>query len=290
MNILIISVSALILLILLAAWLLAGQMVRKRSPDPAASPEDHNLPFECVTFTARDGVTLRGWLVGEGKRPTVIFCAGMFGSMDGDVHMAPHFVHAGFNVLQFDWRGHGVSGGRRSTLGLRERLDLLGAIDFLQSRGIRQIGLMGFSMGGAVALRVAAEDERVACVVSDGGFRQMESALVGYMMRKTKGYGEWLFRAFAKIVLGMVGMRLGESVYKAAPLPVVGQIAPRPVLFIHGADDPLVSIMDQNALFEACANPKQLWRIPNAGHREAYELHPDEYVERVTTFFRGGLF
>ncbi len=289
MDVLIAILAALVLLVLLAAWLMAGQMVRRRPPDPPASPEDVGLPFEPVTFGARDGVKLGGWLIGEGKRPTVIFCAGMFGSMDGDVHMAPHFVRAGFNVLQFDWRGHGISDGERTTLGLRERLDLLGAVDFLQSRGIQRIGLMGFSMGGAVALRVAGEDVRAACVVSDGGFARMESALVGYAMERTKGRGRWLFQAFAKLVLGMVGVRLGESVYQAAPMPVVGRIAPRPVLFIHGADDPFVPPADQDALYEACGEPRQLWRVPGAGHREVYNRQPDEYIERVMAFFRAGL-
>jgi fermentation-respiration switch protein FrsA (DUF1100 family) len=282
-------VSTLVLLVLLAAWLVAGQMARRRSPDPPASPEDYDLPFEPVTFAARDGMKLGGWLIGEGKRPTVIFCAGMFGSMDGDAHMAPPFVRAGFNVLQFDWRGHGVSDGPRSTLGLRERLDLLGAIDFVQSQGVQRIGLMGFSMGGAVALRVAAEDPRVACVVSDGGFARMENTLVGYALERTGGRGRWLFWAFARLVLGMVGVRLGESIYPAAPLPVVGQIAPRPVLFIHGEDDPFVPPPDQDALYAACGQPKQLWRVPGAGHREAYDLHPEEYIERVMLFFRAGL-
>jgi len=281
--------AAFVVLALLAAWLMAGQMTRRRSPDPSTSPSDYGLPFEHVTFPARDGMRLAGWLIGEGKRPVVIFCAGMFGSMDGDVHLAPHFVKAGLNVLQFDWRGHGRSDGSRTTLGLRERLDLLGAIDFLQSEGIRRIGLMGFSMGGAVALRAAAEDARAACVVSDGGFARMESALLGYAMARTGGRGRGLFRAFARLVLAMVGLRLGESVYPASPLPVVGRIAPRPVLFIHGADDPFVPPDDQDALYDACGEPKQLWRVPGAGHREVYDLHPDDYAGRVVAFFRAGL-
>ena len=82
MDILVALVSILVLLILLAAWLMAGQMVRRRPPDPPAPPGDFNLSFEHVIFAARDGVKLGGWLSGEGRRPTIVFCAGMFGSMD----------------------------------------------------------------------------------------------------------------------------------------------------------------------------------------------------------------
>ncbi len=150
-------------LVLIAAWLVSGQVVRRRAPDPLSTPDEYGLPFEHVTFTARDGVRLGGRLTGNplSQRPTVIFCAGLFGSMDGDTHLVPHFDRAGFDVLQFDWRGHGISDGQRGTLGVREVEDLLGAIDFLQARGVRKIGLMGFSMGGAVAWRAAPPTGRL---------------------------------------------------------------------------------------------------------------------------------
>ena len=271
---------------LLLLWLMAGQMVRRPKPDPPASPEDYDLPSEDVSFTTRDGVLIGGWLIGEkGRRPTVIFCAGLFGSMDGDIHLTPHFIDAGFDVLQFDWRGHGISHGGRVTLGLRERLDLLAALDFLQARGVRRIGLLGFSMGGAVALRAAAADQRVACVVCDGGYVHIERTLEGFF-RARLGLP---LRPVVWLLLRLVELRLWARLGPISPLPVVSQISPRPVLFIHGAEDPFVPVADQDALFAACGDPKWLWRVPGAGHREAYEREPDEYRARVLSFFRANL-
>ncbi len=274
-------------LILLTAWLLAGRLVRRRAPDPPCTPQAFNLPFEHVTFTARDGVQLGGWLVGErGRRPTVIFCAGLFGSMDGDTAMVPPFLAAGFDVLQFDWRSHGISDGQRVTLGVREAEDLLGAIDFLQSRGVQSIGLMGFSMGGAVALRVAAQDQRVACVVCDGGFVHIEHAIEGFFQERLGARLRllvWLVMRLTELRLG--GIRLAD----ASPLPVVSRIAPRPVLFVHGSADPFVPIVDQDALFRACGDPKTLWRVDGVGHREAYKREPATYRHKVIEFFRAAL-
>jgi fermentation-respiration switch protein FrsA (DUF1100 family) len=268
------------------AWLLAGQMVRRRKPDPPCTPEDFDLPFEHVTFTARDGLKLGGWLAGEaGRRPTIIFCAGMFGSMDGDTHMLPPFIAAGFDVLQFDWRGHGISDGRRNTLALHETQDLLGAIDFLQAQGVQRIGLMGFSMGGAVALRVAADDRRVACVVCDGGFVHIAHALEGFAAERT----HLPLKPLLWLVMRLVEVRLGARLDQASPLPHAGRIGPRPALFIHGADDVLVPRADQDALFAACGEPKSLWRVEGAGHREAYKVAPEEYKRRVLDFFRVNL-
>jgi fermentation-respiration switch protein FrsA (DUF1100 family) len=271
-------------LVLIAAWLLSGRMVRRRKPDPPSSPADFGLPFEHVTFSSRDGVKLGGWLINEAntRRPTIVFCAGMFGSMDGDTQMAPHFVQAGFDVLQFDWRAHGISDGQRTTLGVRESEDLIGALDFLQSRGINHIGLMGFSMGGTVALLVTAQDRRVACMVCDGGFLHIAHTIEG-AIRKSLGLP---LKPFVWMVLRFAELRLGVKVAEANPFNSVGQISPRPVLFIHGGQDPHVPIADQDALFNACNEPKTLWRIDEAGHREAYKLDPDAYRQRVLSFFR----
>lgn len=271
--------------ILAVAWLFSGVIVRRRKPDPEASPEEDGLPVEYVTFTARDGMELGGRLIGEGGRPVVIFCAGMFGSMDGDTHMAAPFVGAGFNVFQFDWRGHGISAGERTTLGVREVHDLTGAVDYLQARGVRRIGLMGFSMGGAVALRAAAADRRVACVAADGPYVHVPHALEGALRQRIR----LPLKPFIWLTLRLVELRLATSLKEASPLEQVGQIGPRPVLFIHGGKDPFVPRADQDALFDACEEPKSLWRIEEAGHREAYDRDQAAYLDRVLGFFRANL-
>src|SRR5690606_24829927 len=58
-------------------------------------------------------------------------------------------------VVAFDMRGHGRSGGR-STVGDREPLDLDAAVATARRLGYRRVVTVGFSLGGAVALRQAA--------------------------------------------------------------------------------------------------------------------------------------
>ncbi len=279
--------SAAAALLLIAAWLASGYIVRRRKPDPPCPPNALGLPFEHVTFTSRDGIALGGWLTGEpGRRPTVVFCAGMFGSMDGDTDRVPDFVAAGFDVLQFDWRAHGISDGSRGTLGVRELDDLLGALDFLQARGVGHVGLMGFSMGGAVALRAAAQDKRVACVVCDGGYVGLDHALNSYL----RGDTEIRVQPVTWLAMRLIALRLGGlDLSQASPLPTAGQIAPRPVLLVHGSDDPFVPLADQDAIFAALGEPKELWRVEGAGHREAHDLDPEAYTQRVIGFFKAHL-
>jgi len=278
-----ILLAALLALTFALGWGIAGRVARRWPPDPACTPADLGLPTERVTFQAEDGVEIGGWWTHgpDAPRPTVIFAPGLFGSLDGDTHLVPEFVTAGFDVLQFDWRAHGVSGGDRPTLGVREIDDLRAALDFLAAWGVERVGLLGFSMGGAVALRVAAADPRVACVIADGPLVRVEAAFEGAFRERLGRPLPLVARLLARLLEWRLGVRLGE----ASPLPHVGAISPRPVLFIHGADDPFVPPTDQDALYAACGPPKALWRVEGAGHREAQQRAPDEYRERVIGFF-----
>lgn len=275
------------LLVIGGAWLAPFVLTRRRTPDPPDNPAAHGLPYEAVRFFARDGLRLAGWHVtGETPRPTIVLCPGHDGSMDGDLKHSDWLWAAGFDLLLFDWRAHGQSEGAHVAIGALEHHDLLGALDFLKGRGVESVGLMGFSMGGAVALRVAAEDDTglVRAVVCDGGFARIEHALAGVfgLLGAPDGLagtlGRWLVRAASR--------RVGVDMREADPLPHVGRIAPRAVLFIHGLDDPLVPVADQDALYEAAGEPKFLTRWPNVGHRKADEAHPAAYQQRVISFFK----
>lgn len=272
-------------LLLIGLWLASGRLVRRWSPDAPDPPENYGLAFEHVTFSARDGVELGGWLTAErgSRRPTLIIAPGLFGSMDGDTHVVPFLAAGGFDVFQFDWRAHGISDGQRTTLGLDEINDLQGAVDFLQARGIRQIGVLGFSFGGAVAIREAAQDERVRCLCLDGPFASLENALAGALAERIRVR----LPVVGWLLVQMIGVRLGgRRLAEVDPLAAVGEISPRPLLFIQGTRDALVPVADQEALLAAAGDPKALWRVEGAGHREAHKMAPEAYRERVVGFFQ----
>lgn len=282
--------AAVLLLAVLAglAWVGSSRLMARRTPDKRTSPADYGLAYEDVSFTSRDdashGVTLRGWFIpADPALGTVVFCHGHAGSMDPDVTYAPWFHKAGFNVLMFDLRAHGCSDGDRVSLGYFERQDLLGAVDFLQERGITEIGVLGFSMGGAVALATAPRCEAIRAVVSDGGFARLEGAMLGWGLER--GMPRWLALPFARLIVVVAGWRLGARLSRADPIRWVAHIAPRPVLFVHGDRDPYVTVDDVEALYAATGEPKQLWRVADAGHRQVDQVHPTEYRERVVEFF-----
>jgi dipeptidyl aminopeptidase/acylaminoacyl peptidase len=267
------------------AWAGSGRLIAHRTADARTSPADYGLAYDDVNFPSRDGLTLRGWFIpADPARGTVVFCHGHDGSMDPDVAYAPWFHEAGFNVLMFNFRAHGHSEGERVSMGYLERQDLLGAIDYLQGRGIAGVGVLGFSMGGAVGLTTAAQNAAIRAVASDGGFARLESALLGWG-RERRNVPRWLAWLPARLIIAVTGWRLGVRLAEADPIHWVERIAPRPLLFIHGDLDPYVPIADVEALYAAAGEPKQLWRVPEAGHREVDKRRPAEYRGRVIGFF-----
>jgi fermentation-respiration switch protein FrsA (DUF1100 family) len=266
-------------------WLASGKMIARRTPDERTSPADYGLSFEEIEFQARDGINLRGWFIPAPEaKGVVIFCHGHAGSMDPDVKYTPWFYDAGLSVLMFDFRGHGRSEGDWVSMGTLERLDLLGAIDYVQRSGFESVGVLGFSMGGGVAIVTAATDERIAAVASDGGFARLESALIGWANR-IGGVPEWVGRPLARTIKTVAGWRLGISLSEADPIDWIGRIRPRPVLLVHGDQDPYVSVAEVEEMFAEAGEPKDLWRVEEAEHRRADQCRPQEYRQWVVGFF-----
>jgi fermentation-respiration switch protein FrsA (DUF1100 family) len=278
----------LLLLIILVAWLGSNYLTARRKPDPAASPADHGLAFEDIEFRSGDGLTLRGWYI---PRPdsnrTVIICSGANGSMDADLAVAPWLHASVLNVLLFDWRGHGRSEGRLVTLGFNERYDLLAAVEFAKSKGAQRIGVLGFSMGGTVALSTAGACLDIDAVAVDSAFVHMVSAVAGAMQERH--VPEQAAYLLARLFLLTASLRYGFNLFAVEPLKAIGLIAPRPVLLMYGGRDLCVPAVEVKSLYQQAGEPKQLWQIPEAAHRTLHLQQPEEYRQKIVEFFEQNL-
>ena len=276
---------SIILILLALSYVFSLLLTRRHTPDSTRSPAEYDLAFDEVTFPARDGVTLRGWWIPAvgGADRIVIFLHGHGGSMDPDVQYVPALHAAGFNVLMFDFRAHGRSDGHVSTIGYLERQDVLGAVDFVRSKDINRIALLGFSMGGIVAMLTAPICPDVRAVISDGGPARMRTALTVWAWER--GVPRPLGAMLAWLALAVTSLRVGANQFHYEPVRWVGRITPRPILFIHGERDQYIPPADFDALVAATNEPKEIWRVPEAGHRTVDQVYPDEYRRRVVEFF-----
>lgn len=276
----------LLLALLAIAYLGSNYLMARRKPDAAASPADYDLAFEDVEFQSGDGTILRGWYIPTRSATatrTVIICPGANGSIDADAAFLPWFHNLDLNVLIFDWRAHGRSDGQTATLGYDERYDLIAAVECAKARGAAKIGVLGFSMGGAVALSTAAVCPDIQAVAADSAFVHVVTAVaVGLSER---GLPDSVAYLLARLVLLTASLRTGRNWSESDPVRWIHQVAPKPILLLYGERDPFAPRAEVDLLYRRAGEPKELWRVPNAAHRELQAHQPDEYRQRLTRFF-----
>ena len=238
------------------------------------------FPVEEANFAATDGVALSGWFVPcAGSKRGVVLLHGN-GSTRAQMSARARLLRAhGWAVLLYDARGHGRSGGELVSVGLLEARDLRGAIDFLKSCGISEIGCLGASQGGATIALAAPLPAEVRWVVLESVYPDIATALDRRFRRSLHMPG-WLAGAF---LLPVAEWRLGVKTADIAPLRGVAQLT-CPVLVIGGERDEHTTAADTRALFAAAREPKSLWLVPGAAHVDLYGAAGGEYERRLLAF------
>ena len=249
-------------------------------PEPALEP---------LAFPATDGTRLAGWFLRHPQPVGTVLLLHGFGTNHFDVvHLAYDLHSRDLQCLLFDFRGHGASEGDVTTLGLRERQDVLGALKYLRSRSdvdADRIGVYGVSMGGAAALLSIKEGLGVRALVTDSAFATLRGA-IDHGFRRIANLPPSIFRTptiwFAS---RFVGEKLDHVLGTVRPLAHIKQTASCPLLIIHGTEDDVVYVQDAYQLYLAVDGPKEIWIIPDAGHGRAHEGLREPYAERVAAFF-----
>lgn len=171
-------------------------------------------------------------------------------------------------VLSLDFRGHGRSGGR-STVGDREVLDVEAAVAHARRIGYERVVPVGFSMGGAVAVRHAALHGGVDAVVAVSAPARWYYRGTAMMRRVHWAIERPSGRFAARIARGTRIAAAGWDPVPEAPHELAGRIAPAPFLVVHGDADPFFPLEHAEQLYGAAAEPRELWVEPGFGHAEA---------------------
>ncbi|MBT9164820.1 MAG: 2-succinyl-6-hydroxy-2,4-cyclohexadiene-1-carboxylate synthase [candidate division WS2 bacterium] len=241
------------------------------------TPKDLGLDYEKVSFVTSDGIKLIGWWL-PNKNPTAKTLILLHGypADKGNILPALSFLAEKYNLLLFDFRYLGESGGKYSTAGAKETEDLQAAINFLKSRGISEVGVWGFSMSGAVALMTAPETPEIKAIVSESSYAGLDlMTLELYRIPILKYPLAYLTGFWTKIILG-IDLKNISPAQSAKNLKI-------PVLLIHSKNDEVIPFRHAKLLQKALKDNlrAEFWFEENLMHGQFGE----EYQKRIEDFF-----
>jgi pimeloyl-ACP methyl ester carboxylesterase len=250
-------------------------------PRPGRTPAEVGLTgYQTVQLEPQPAQTLTAWYVPAKNGAAVLLLQGHWTARDGMLPEAEMLARHGYGVMLLD--PHPCAGPAAvHTMGQAEVQDVAAAIQFLQQQldiidG--NIGILGFSIGGVIAVESAARLPEIRAVVAQGNFDDLTTnitprgsgdTLVG---RLTQGFIVFFFQYYT-----------GVDPASVRPIDSVARISPRPILFIAGEGE--AEANRTQAQFEAAGQPKDLWLVPEVGHGGYGNRWPEEYERRVVEFF-----
>jgi hypothetical protein len=236
--------------------------------DQPCDPATWGFKFEEVGFHSGDGTALHGWFIPSRvnqAKGTVVFSHGNAGSLGHHLGFVLWFAEAGFNVLAYDYRGFGKSGGNVGRRGMID--DVKAAFAYVSKRrdlDANRLVSYGHSLGGAQSVTAIGESpiRGLRAVVIDGAFAS--------------------YRTMARVI----GGRLSESLVSddLAPKDYISKISPVPLLVVHGSQDVVVPVSQGRQLFRDAAEPKTMFEVKLGNHGDSLSREDGEFRKRVLTW------
>ncbi|MGE5222996.1 MAG: alpha/beta hydrolase [Omnitrophica WOR_2 bacterium] len=273
-----------------------------RVTDPI-NPGMYNLAYEDFNLPARgDGLQIAAWYIPSDRNQRAIVLvhgrddSRTHGFVDQFVPFARMLHDFGFSVLMIDLRGHGASADSRYHFGIKERLDVLGAVDWLEKRGYQpgKIGVLGYSLGAASVIGAASEEQDIGAIWIDSSYADIKSVLE-HIWTSESGLPQVLLTS----TVWMTRLLYGYDITASRPVDEIGKIAPRPIFVAHCKSDNMIPISHMDRLLAAAKNT-QTWVIQNCdqhtlgkdlvpekynNHAIGYDLQPEKYSTKVINFF-----
>jgi pimeloyl-ACP methyl ester carboxylesterase len=218
-----------------------------------------------------EGVELAAWrCAGAGnRRGTLVYLHGIADNRSSAAGAIMRFTARGFDVVAYDSRAHGESGGDTCTYGFFEKADLARVLTTVPSG---PVVLLGTSLGGAVALQHAAENPSVTAVIAAETFSDLRTVA---RERAPFFFSEAIIaRAFT-----VAEQRANFAIDAVSPRAAASRIQ-APVLLIHGEIDHETPPDHSRRIYAALAGPRELVIVPGAGHNQSLTNEVWSSIER----------
>lgn len=231
------------------------------------SPENVQLKYDNFTIKSTDNVDLNLWLIhAKNEKPlaTIIHFHG-----NGE-NMSTHFLsftwlaYLGFDIIEFDYRGYGLSTGIPEREGIIQ--DATAVMKWSQAHArTKDFFIIAQSLGGAVAV-----PSYVISKVTDINAIILESTFASYReIARKKLAAVWLTWPLQWPLSFLISDSFSSIDYiKDVHIPI---------LFVHSAYDPVVPFESGYLLYEEAPEPKEFWTVPWSGHTAAFNASDNRF-------------
>ncbi|NQV28194.1 MAG: alpha/beta hydrolase [Rhodopirellula sp.] len=221
------------------------------------------LEFDDVWITSSDGTKIHGWYCPTEKPVAVLlYCHGNGGNLAGraaTLQLLQEKLH--LSVLIFDYRGYGRSEGKATVAGaIADARAARTELAKLAKVNESEIVLMGRSLGGAIAVQLAADASPRGLIV-ESSFSSLREVAREHFPKLA-----WL-----------VPKNKLDSAQAIATIQC-------PLLQSHGDADRVISYESGRRLFAAARDPKHFVTLAGIGHNDR---PAQEYYNAMSDFLKG---
>ena len=236
--------------------------------DEPSTPATWGLKYESIDFKSADGTPLHGWFIpAKGKtaktaKGTVVFSHGNAGSISYHLGFCAWLAEASYNVIIYDYRGFGKSGGNVDRRGMIN--DVKAAFTYARKRAdidTTRLISYGHSLGGAQSVTALGETpvKGLRAIIIDGAFAS--------------------YHKMAEVIGGQLGASLVTD--ELAPKDFVQKLSPVPFLVVHGDCDEVVPVSQGKQLYEAAGQPKTFFEVKSGRHGTALSDDNGAYRKKM---------
>ncbi len=261
-------------------------VVGKQGRTDTITPAKYGLNFERMQIPTRDSIELAAFYIPSAldtSYGTFMVLHGVGACKEYMLHVGNKLAHEGINVLIYDSRAHGRSGGEYLSYGFREKYDAIDALDFLiKNRPASKYGIWGVSYGGAVSLQTLAIEPRLELAVIESSFSTFRETVFDYKKRITKIGWHWV----ADRVLYRCGQIADFNPDSIQPEQSCKHIT-QSIVLAHGDADIHIDLKYGKRNFANLASAdKEFVLLEGGAHNDMWTVGGDEYVEKLLRFIR----
>lgn len=242
-----------------------------------------------INIQSSFGYKLAGTYIFNSKptNNTVILVHGITASRWETMKYADMYLDMGFNVVVYDSRYHGKSGGKDITLGFFEKTDLDNIVKWVRWVNPNAIiGVHGESLGAVTSLLQANLDQskrNVSFYVVDCPYSDISELLSMKLAGDEKPH-LGLVSKFILFYGNIIALnKSGFSLYGVSPIKAIKDIK-TPILFVHGSSDTFIPASMSLDLYLEKTGPKDIYISAGAEHAMSYFTNKAEYIGKVKQF------